>query len=479
MITLPRLLNSSGNEVRRLHPMKLSISEKIIPLSTAQMTLSASETVPGRSYVELFTICGSAGIYRTKTPQTTCGNPSVSINLEHAICEVGDWIITADVDQSSKTISQALTQVFGYYRGSKWQLGTVSITGNVVFDLKYGDNILSKMNSLIAMIKDSMMTFDFSTTPWTVNVVSMGTTVSAEGRLTRNVTSASISKDDSSLCTRVYVEGLGYGGSIGYRDADTVSTYGVIEKYLSGSDYTATEAGIVADQYLAQNKNPKYTVNIGIVDLHTITGESLDEIRIGKLFRLVVPDENIIVEENIVSISWSDCVNAPNRATVTLSQDQESLVQFLQYTSSAVSSIESSVSTLKTESKRYESEIEKMDDKISLVVKEYQGENVIDAAAIVLGINEQTGSYVKIQASKIDLQGHVSISDLTEYGQDVPGYLTVPQAFCETLQASSAVWADGFMIAAGGTVPVWSIDVEEITINGTIYHICVAHDPFS
>ena len=327
-MNLPRLLNGSLNEVTRLHPIKLSISEKAVPLSTAQMQLLPSETVPERSYVELFTVNGSAGIYRAKTPEIGYGNITNTVNLEHAICEVGDWLINAEIAQTQKTLAQALTQVFGYYRGSKWQLGTVSATGNVIISAKYV-NVLSTMNSLIAQVPGAMMTFNFSTSPWTVNVAAKETSGSAEGRLSRNVQTASLKKDISKLCTRVYVEGLGTNGAIGYQDADTASTYGIVENYLSGTGYTQAQAQTVASQYLAQHKNPRYSVDISLLDLSSITGETLDRIRIGKKFRLVIPEENVTVEENIISINWSDVINAPNVASITLSQEEENLIQFL------------------------------------------------------------------------------------------------------------------------------------------------------
>lgn len=51
-------------------------------------------------------------------------------------------------------------------------------------------------------------------------------------------------------------------------------------------------------------------------------------------------------------------------------------------------------------------------DKISLVVTQKDGVDVVDAASIVLGINNQTGSYIKLQASKINLDGYVTASQL-------------------------------------------------------------------
>ena len=51
-------------------------------------------------------------------------------------------------------------------------------------------------------------------------------------------------------------------------------------------------------------------------------------------------------------------------------------------------------------------------DKVSLVVTEKDGQNVVDAASIVAGVNGQTGSYVKIQAAKVNLDGYVTSSML-------------------------------------------------------------------
>ena len=42
-IPLPKLLDSQGNEMRRIQVVDVSLSEKILPLSTATMTIRADE----------------------------------------------------------------------------------------------------------------------------------------------------------------------------------------------------------------------------------------------------------------------------------------------------------------------------------------------------------------------------------------------------------------------------------------------------
>ena len=81
-VKLPRLLDSKGVFVRLLHPLDASISEKITPLSTATLELDRGDSVPARSYVEMFTPYGSAGIFRARSPQDAYGDEITTIELE-------------------------------------------------------------------------------------------------------------------------------------------------------------------------------------------------------------------------------------------------------------------------------------------------------------------------------------------------------------------------------------------------------------
>ena len=324
MINLPKLLNDSGAEIRRLHPVSLSITEQAVPLSTASLTLLVSEMIPDRSYVELFVPGRSVGIFRTRTPTSGYGGISNTYQLEHAICEVGDYLVRADIDQTEKTLSSALTQVFSYYSGNRWQLGSVC-AGNVVLNARW-NNVLQTMNSLIAQVSGALMTFDFSTTPWTINVVKHDSVVSAEGRLRRNIQRVQIQKDDKNLCTRVWLNGL----SGGHMDANTISTYGVIEKQLPDRQYTRAQAETVAASYLEKYKYPAYRITINGNDFSQMTGEDLDQVRIGKLYRLAIPKDNIVLSENVVTLSWSNLCNDETAVTITLSEPEKTIVDFVQ-----------------------------------------------------------------------------------------------------------------------------------------------------
>lgn len=515
MIPLPKVLDASGNEVRRIRPVKVSISENIVPLSSATLTCRVEDAVTERTYVELFNANGSVGIYRTRAPEIRYVTHTCDITLEHGITEVGDWLVRAKIEQSVKTLSAAITQVWQYYGGSKWQLGTVSATGNVVLSASYS-NLLQTINSLVNQVEGAMLSFDFSTSPWTMNVITRDANVSAEGRLGRNVVTASVKKDDSSLFTRVYVNGL----TGGYMDADTVSQYGVIEYKYSDTEYTAEQAAVKAASFLAKHKQPKYSISISGEDFSAITGETLDRVKIGKKYRLAIPEEGVTVEENIISLSWGDVYGSPFDVEITLSEADANIIDFVQqqssdangaggYYESTWDSLEQTTASINWMQQKtgidslgeeetlyakitanYEaisaevgratgaeesisSQLSLQADKISLVVSEVSGNNVINAASIVTAINDSVSSVV-ISASHIDLHGAVSITDLTEYGQSQAGYLTVPSLYSNSITNTGSIWTDSLVIAGGGLVPNYYLSHQVITIDGTDYDICIA-----
>lgn len=334
-MNLPRLLDSNMNEVRRLNPISLSITENIVPLSTARMTLPRDQAIPDGSYVELFTENGSVGIYKATVPSIDYTTTVDTYSLEHAVTDVGGYLVRTKIDNELKTLPEAITKIFSYYptaaNGGKWQIGTVC-SGYVVLSADYS-NILQTMNSVIKQIEGAYMTFDFTTSPWTINIITLSDTVSAEGRLNRNIKSVTVSRDYSKLCTRVWVTGLDYNRQRSYMDADTKDIYGVYEAKVDGS-YTRTQAQKKATAYLDKYKHPLYSVSISGEDFSSITGETLDRVAIGKTYRLAIPDFNFTLSEPIISISWEDVINTPYDVKITLGNPEVTIVNTLSEDSS-------------------------------------------------------------------------------------------------------------------------------------------------
>lgn len=323
-IPLPRLLDANMQEVRRLRPIFCGVTQTLKPLSTASMELQKGEIVPARSFVEMYTSAGSAGIYRSRAPQKGFGDQTDSVELEHAVCEIGDYLVKEEIEEET-TARAAIIKLFSHYGGSLWQLGTISPTDTVTLTADY-DNVLEAILALMDQIPGYMITFDQSSLPWKLNVVARPQTVTAEGRLSRNIQSVRITEDDSDLCTRVYIEELPNG----YMDADTISTYGVVERQITSSgDITEAQAQRMASLYLQKHKKPALSVDIDAQDLAAVTGETLDKFEIGKRFRLAIPEYNVTVEEIITALNWSNVYDEPGAVTVTLAEQDETLLTFL------------------------------------------------------------------------------------------------------------------------------------------------------
>lgn len=329
MTRYPVLLDAEGNEERRITPTRMNITEKITPLSTVVMVVPNDQTIPNRSYVKVFAPGRFCGVYRTRIPDGAYGSKTdITITMEHGICEVGDFVITQAIQESVLPFNSAISLVFSHYRGSKWQIGRIDATEDVVCNISVS-NVLQAMLSLMDQIPKYMMAFDFDTTPWTINIVRLPSVVSAEGRLSRNVISANVRYDDSTLFTRAFLAGLPTeeGEDIGHLDADTISVYGPIETVLNANDYTEEEAILVATNYLERHKRPSVSVQIDGIDFSDVTGEPLDRVELGKLYRFAVKDS--VVEEHVTSIQWKNVYSEGGTVWIQLSEEQETALRII------------------------------------------------------------------------------------------------------------------------------------------------------
>lgn len=389
-VRFPRLIDAQGNTVQEYHPLHLSINLNIKPLSTATMDLPRNENIPRRSFVELFTPIGSAGFFRARSPEDAYGEDITSVELEHAITEVGDYLVKAEYDEMMAA-STAMQTVFSHYSGGRWQLDIQSLSllgsAQVLLSAKY-DRVLDAMLAILEQVPNCYLAYNFSTTPWTVSIAVKDSTVSAEGRLSRNIDSAKVIYDDTELCTRVYYEqegttsstaGLNLDGILtfdtnaynsagtyviynsllyllpnghtagqtwentvsvaqnniptstwAHLDADTIGTYGLVERTVStGSKASASEALQVAQEFIRTHKEPKVSVRIQAEELSNKTGEPWDAFTIGKLLRLALVDYGVTVERNITGVSWRDVISEPEAMEVQLGEEEETAIKFL------------------------------------------------------------------------------------------------------------------------------------------------------
>lgn len=411
-VRLPRLLNSSLQEVRRLSPVDGGLDLSAVPLSTASLEVLTKEAPAEGSWIEMYSPSGSAGIFRVTSVSHQIGSELSTLELEHGIAEVGNYIVDAEISDTA-SLREALQQLWTYYRGTLWQLGTIACSDTVLIDV-LDDNLLQAMLDLMNQTSGYLLEFDFSSFPWTVSVVSEDSHVTAEGRLSRNVQEASVTSDYTSLCTRVFVDWEdddGANGTVSV-DADTIGTYGVIEKHLSGTGYTNSQAQIVAEAYLRKHKVPAIKAAITGVDLVNSTGESLDRLAIGKLYRLAVPKYQMVVEQHITALSWHHLYTDPDSVEILLGQEEDQVVSFLRQTTEAVS--KGGKGTIKKQGQWW-TRFERTDHYIDQVAAHTdENGNILQQAGMYIDAHgvlqyaedneKNVGSKLRVQADKIDAE---------------------------------------------------------------------------
>nr|DAQ66196.1 MAG TPA: tail protein [Caudoviricetes sp.] len=322
-VRLPRLLDAQLREVCRLHPVTLSINERLVPPHDASMTLPPGEGAPFHAWVELYTIDGSAGFYRVSGASESYVITG-DVDLEHGAAILGDAIIPGE-GKYSGTCAEVLTAMLAnqttLVNGQKpWVLGTCAKSASIEYAYDC-NNILSAMTEVVGDEKDGYA-LEFDDThgfPWRVNVVSVETSASCEGRLSRNLESVSVSISDDEFCTRIYCKSL---PEPHYIDGPTVGTWGIITKTITaGEGVTAESLKSYIVRYLEDHKNPRNSIEINGVDLATATRESLDSFRIGRLFRLALPDYGVKMEERILVRSITDVYGDPCGVRLTLASN--------------------------------------------------------------------------------------------------------------------------------------------------------------
>ena len=334
MTRLARVLDGNMRELRRLHPTQQSVDDRVTPLSAASLTLPDGEHAAYGEWVEVFTQNGSAGVYRVVSASETYTGEA-SVELEHGICALGDAIIPGN-GTISGTLSQVLSALLGYQvvtagGAPLWALGSVETDEQASFEHN-GTNLLS---AVLAVVPDGyMLTFDQSALPWRLGVAKMATTAECEGRLSRNLRGVTVTVDDEDFCTRIYCNML---PSPGYMDGPTVGTWGIKSKTITAQENVTQESlNAYITQYLEDHKNPRVSIECDAEDLSSITGERIDRMEKGRLFRLALPDYGVAMEERILSVHTGSAYDEPERVRLTLANSIRDTADTLVYIENSV-----------------------------------------------------------------------------------------------------------------------------------------------
>lgn len=316
MTKLPRLWPSG----EALHPVALSIEMNLAPLSQAQMTLPPEESASVGQWIELYTPHGSAGIFRVESISTD-GDGGRTLNLSHGLCSLADSLLPGEATITG-TATELMTQLLAVQ--DRWTLGTVDVPDDVTltWEINYS-NVLQSVTNLLKELPGYRLDYDQTAVPWVVSIRALEDADACECRLTRNMTSLEIEEDRSDLCTRLHVIGLKKPLVL---DADTIDTWGVVERTLSADrDIPEEQVLISANRQLEKYKNPALTVQISAIELSQATGDPFDRFQLGSICRVALPEMKQTVRQRVVQIRYEDPLGRPEAVRISLASAQSSI----------------------------------------------------------------------------------------------------------------------------------------------------------
>lgn len=415
-VRLPRKLSktvSSGviAEAGRLHPVgSLNITLNMLPLSRVAMTLAESDLdLAMHDFVEVYNQNGSVGVYRVSKITNTYRKER-KIELSHGLDVFSDAHFAVIEDYSGTVagflarIIAAQTQMIG---GVKcWQLGTCADTNAWSKEIRY-DNLMTCLTDIAKKEEDYMFTFDQSTFPWTLNFVRREDAFASEFRLRRNTSSCSVAVDDADLCTRLYVsatddsddESSSGGISEGYytfNDTAAQAVYGIVAKTVGVNTNDFASAAALeawAADYFSRHNSPTVQISIDGMELNRLTGESIDEMHIGKMCRVALPEYDTVFNERIVSVTYTDALRLPTSISVSLANKRETAEDAFATISNTASSASAAASSARSSSKSAKKKVGEIITQLDEMEEEIYSS--------VYSANSEIYSYIRMTATNI------------------------------------------------------------------------------
>lgn len=403
---LPRLLNADGSERSRLHPVKLSATINKTPLSVSNMVVSAGNDIFVRDFVEIYKKDKSLGIFRVASVGRE-SKGTQNINLSHGIVTLEDSVTPAETTVQG-TLSAVVATLLGYQKGTvRWAVGSVPNEGAYKLEVDR-TNLLQAFCDLCKQARDYVFRYDQTGSTWKINAYPVASENLSECRISRNASSPRMTIDESDLCTRVLAPQLDNG----YMDADTVGTWGIVERDLGvADDSDAAEVKKYAAEVLEARKNPAISVEIDAFELSDRTGDPIDRFEIGYRCRVAMAGIGISVLETIESLYYYDLLSQPDVVTITLANKprdvSKSLASLAKQTSGLNSTVTKQGSGIRSNSNA-------IDDNKQFIIRDREiidlHTKTIEEQGLVLKEAE-----IQIGDAKITLEAHQQT--LTEQGK--------------------------------------------------------------
>lgn len=317
-----------------LWPVSMGIKRMADGLTTVSMTLPpGSPDITLGDWLRVTTPQNEALVLRvTSVKRNTAQGGGVSLAAEHAFGILKDSVTGAKIneEQAAMSAGDALRALFAAQKEPIWTLDRCDFTEALPWSFPNA-SIYNNLQTLTESLEEPQWEFDMSALPFKASLVKRPTSPSCEMRLSRNISTISITVDRTGMYTRLYPVGMNelgisaVNGGVPYIERNT-SQYDVIEETVTNSAIDNDAALLAwAGAQLARNCVPAVTISITGREISKRTGVPMDRLVVGTVCRVALPEEHLTVAARITTVEWKDAVADEESIDVMLANEHRTV----------------------------------------------------------------------------------------------------------------------------------------------------------
>lgn len=317
-----------------LWPVSMGIKRMADGLTTMSMTLPpGSPDITLGDWLRVTTPQDEALVLRvTSVKRNTAQGGGVSLAAEHAFGILKDSVTGAKINEEQAAISagDALRALFAAQKEPIWTLDRCDFTEALPWSFPNA-SIYNNLQTLTESLEEPQWEFDMSALPFKASLVKRPSSPVCEMRLSRNISTISITVDRTGMYTRLYPVGMNelgisaVNGGVPYIERNT-SQYDVIEETVTNSAIDNDAALLAwAGAQLARNCVPAVTISITGREISKRTGVPMDRLVVGTVCRVALPEEQLTVAARITTVEWKDAVADEESVDVTLANEHRTV----------------------------------------------------------------------------------------------------------------------------------------------------------
>jgi phage minor structural protein len=261
----------------------------------------------------------------------------VTYECDHVLSTLLDSVLFRYHQTTNRSTRQTIEYILDKQTVKHWKLGICDFTRYFSYSFENESSLLGPLFSIPEPFDVHYeWTFDTSTYPWTLNLISPSNSVTCEIRYAKNQKSIERTVDPTGIVNRIYPLGAGEGvnqltiekinaGKAYLEDTASISKYGPCSYVWVDRRFTNAESLKANAQTLLNKwKEPTVSYRVSAVDLSLLTGVDADRLKVGRIVRIVDPDLGTI-EARIVSQKKKDIVGAPDDTELEIANKSEDL----------------------------------------------------------------------------------------------------------------------------------------------------------